>query len=74
MLDFLSKVHGFIGKLGGKRFLVSAVGAIVILGGAMGWWDEATVSQYTEAAIGYLFVQSSFDKLTGGATSSTGTP
>jgi hypothetical protein len=72
VLAWLGKAHEVVGKLGGKRFLVSFSGTLAILGGAMGWWDEATVSHYAEIAIGYVFAQGALDKLTGGATSSTG--
>lgn len=70
MLSFLSGVHAFIGKIGGKRFVAALAGALVILGGSLGWWDEATASTWASNILLYIGGQGVVDRLTGGLTES----
>lgn len=74
MLAFLGNLHGFLGKLGGKRFLVAFAALIAVVFGAKLGITEDQARGYAELAAGYIFVQTVADKATGGATSSEKAP
>lgn len=69
-MAFLGKVHAFLGKLGGKKFVASLAGALVVAGAALGWWDETVASTWAQYIVAYIFVQGAADKATGGLTES----
>ena len=68
-MGFLKGSYGFIGKLGGKRFVI-AFGALlgIALSGTLGL-DEAQINSYAGWAAGFIFADNVVSKLTGGATS-----
>ena len=69
-LDVLKGAHGFIGRLGGKKFVVSVIGLVAVVVSSLGWLDAALVEKYSGWLIAYVGAQWVADKVTDGATES----
>lgn len=74
MLKFLSSVHDFVGKIGGKRFVVAFVALLAIVLHERFGISEAVVLEWGGYAAAYIGGQTVLDKLTAGATSSEKPP
>ena len=68
-MDFLKKLYGFVGLLGGKRFLTAFVALIAIALHDKFGLSEEQIVQYAGYAAGFIFADNVVSKLTGGATS-----
>lgn len=73
-MQFIAKVWAFLGKIGGKRFLI-ALGALAgIVLGSLGYVPEATVTHWTEIAVGAIAADGFLSKFFAGWSTSAPKP